>query len=677
MTTVATAAQPDPLIARARRPLRRGRAGAHRARPRPGRRLLARRGRRPRRARRVRPRPLRRRPGGARRALRASRVRPRVARRPLERDRARLEGALRPRASARSCRSTRSWPPTTPGPTSRRPLRQPARLRRPAQLPAHDARAAARRGRGLVAPAVGRGARSRSASRSASPPRSTRRSRRPPRTPRATSPATTSGCTTWSTPSGERLFPPELRLLEHWNLRDEIKASYSDPTAAVSPKQRTIQRVMERIVDQSIPQAVIDNPRVDWNPVHERRARPRGGDADDGGGRDAAGDVRAPRRSPTPATRTILATFRAARRVDPYSPTAPTLHRPPLRRGPRSCPRRACARCSSRCSPRRSPRAWRDAHRAAPRPAARAVRHLVQRLPPARRLHRGRARRPGARSAIRPPRPTTRTCRACSRELGFTARARRLPRRRNIVVDPARGSGHALRRAAPRRQPAPAHPRRPRRHGLQGLQHRGPRDGAQRRADLLAQRRRPHAAARRARTPPSPKRSPSSSRPTTSSCSGSPSPTRGEPRLETLNDFWGTYEIAGVALVDMAMWHWMYDHPDATPGELRDAVVADRQGRLEPLLRAGLRRARRRAARRLLAHGRQLPLPARLPDRPPDRLPDRGADRRRAATSAPSSSGWRRCGSVTPDLWMKHATGAPVGAEALLEATAAALAGLR
>ena len=27
-----------------------------------------------------------------------------------------------------------------------------------------------------------------------------------------------------------------------------------------------IQKVMERIVDQSIPEAVIDNPRVDWNP---------------------------------------------------------------------------------------------------------------------------------------------------------------------------------------------------------------------------------------------------------------------------------------------------------------------------------------------------------------------------------------------------------------------------
>ncbi len=43
--------------------------------------------------------------------------------------------------------------------------------------------------------------------------------------------------------------------------------------------------------------------------------------------------------------------------------------------------------------------------------------------------------------------------------------------------------------------------------------------------------------------------------------------------LQALNDFWATYEIAGVALVDMAVWHWMYDHPNATPAQLKDATL--------------------------------------------------------------------------------------------------------
>ena len=65
-----------------------------------------------------------------------------------------------------------------------------------------------------------------------------------------------------------------------------------------------------------------------------------------------------------------------------------------------------------------------------------------------------------------------------------------------------------------------------------------------------------------------------------------------------------------------------------------------------------------------------------LPDYPIGHLialPDRGADEEGRQRSGPSSSGWRPIGSVTPDLWMKHATGAPVGPEAMLAATEKAL----
>ena len=67
-------------------------------------------------------------------------------------------------------------------------------------------------------------------------------------------------------------------------------------------------------------------------------------------------------------------------------------------------------------------------------------------------------------------------------------------------------------------------------------------------------------------------------------------------RLRVLNDFWQTCEIAGVALVDIAVWHWMYEHPKATPAELRDGDGADRQGHVEPVLRAGARRRDRRCS---------------------------------------------------------------------------------
>ena len=35
-----------------------------------------------------------------------------------------------------------------------------------------------------------------------------------------------------------------------------------------------------------------------------------------------------------------------------------------------------------------------------------------------------------------------------------------------------------------------------------------------------------------------------------------------------------TYEIAGVALVDMKVWDWLYQNPDANPDALRKAVMA-------------------------------------------------------------------------------------------------------
>src|SRR3984893_5086796 len=51
---------------------------------------------------------------------------------------------------------------------------------------------------------------------------------------------------------GQRLFPPTMRLLSHWNLRDEIKANYADSSNGLA-KQRMIEQVMERIVRQTIP----------------------------------------------------------------------------------------------------------------------------------------------------------------------------------------------------------------------------------------------------------------------------------------------------------------------------------------------------------------------------------------------------------------------------------------
>jgi len=64
----------------------------------------------------------------------------------------------------------------------------------------------------------------------------------------------------------QKLFPADMILLSHWNLRDEIKANYANKEIGFE-KQAMIYQVMQRIVDQSIPKVVINSGKQDWNPA--------------------------------------------------------------------------------------------------------------------------------------------------------------------------------------------------------------------------------------------------------------------------------------------------------------------------------------------------------------------------------------------------------------------------
>jgi len=44
--------------------------------------------------------------------------------------------------------------------------------------------------------------------------------------------------------------------------------------------------------------------------------------------------------------------------------------------------------------------------------------------------------------------------------------------------------------------------------------------------------------------------------------------------LNTLDIFWGTVEIMGVSLVDIRVWQWMYQNPDANAAALKNAVMS-------------------------------------------------------------------------------------------------------
>jgi hypothetical protein len=145
-------------------------------------------------------------------------------------------------------------------------------------------------------------------------------------------------------------------------------------------------------------------------------------------------------------------------------------------------------------------------------------------------------------------------------------------------------------------------------------------------------------------------------------------------RLLAVNDLWMTWEIAGVALVDIGVWRWLYRHPQATPAELREATLRlarDTWNRwYAPVL--GVRDSPLLAIyshmidRSLylpdypLGHLISAQLEGHLSSLPPGRL---GAELERITTF----------GRVAPDLWMANAVGREVSARPLLEAAARAL----
>jgi hypothetical protein len=62
----------------------------------------------------------------------------------------------------------------------------------------------------------------------------------------------------------EKLFPGEMKLISHWGLRDELKANYNTENGL--EKQKIIYEIMRRIISQEIPSEVINSDKYLWYP---------------------------------------------------------------------------------------------------------------------------------------------------------------------------------------------------------------------------------------------------------------------------------------------------------------------------------------------------------------------------------------------------------------------------
>jgi len=464
---------------------------------------------------------------------------------------------------------------------------------------------------------------------------------------------------------GERLFPKGKRLLSHWNLRDELKAQY--PQEGGLARQRVIAKAMERIVTQTIPAEVVNDPTVDWNPW-TNAVRPAPPETVEEGAKPRA-HVKAEREPDTRYAR-ILDNFRAARAADPYSPSAPTLiarkfdleREIPEKRvvamleevlgAPEIA--RLAERIRSRLGRPLEPfDVWYAGFRPAPKQSEAELDALT----------RARYPTPAAFAAALPE---------TLRRLGFTPeKAAWLAAR--IEVDPARGSGHAL--GAGRRSDK-AHLRT--RVGPAGMDYKGfniavhelghnvEQTFSLQEVDSIFLQGVPNTAFTEAIAFVFQARD--------LQVLGLPGPDEEARRQVALNDLWGAYEIAGVALVDLGMWHWLYDHPQATAAELREAtlkIAREVWNRwYAPVFGV-------KDVTLLAIYSHMVNETLYLPDYPLGHLIQAQIEEHVAAL-APEALGaeierMTSLGSVVPDVWMKHATGAPVSPQALLRAADRAL----
>ncbi len=464
---------------------------------------------------------------------------------------------------------------------------------------------------------------------------------------------------------GARLFPAKMRLLSHWNLRDELKSDYADREQGPA-KQRAIRKVMERIVDQTIPLAVLDNPGVDWNPFTNEVRKAAVKDSD-------LPEKPAPS-GPEPDSRyaVLLADFRAVRQADPYSPTAPTFIARKFEEGRQIPEARVRKMLEDVLS---SP--------LVPKVAALIEKRLGRKLSPVDVWYSGFRPQPEKSGAeldavVRAKYPTpeayAKDIPNLLAKLGFSKEKAEFVASR-MEVHPARGSGHASGAE------------------LKGyksyLRTRVEKDGMNYKGYNIAVHEMGHNVEQTFSLyeidEPLLKGVPNTA--FTEALAfvfqghdlellGLAKPSEKALAEKTLDAFWGTYEIAGVGLVDMGVWHFMYEHPDATPAQLKAATLAIARDVWNRFFAPVLGE---KDVTLLAIYSHMIDAFLYLPDYSIGHMIAFQVERQmeKAGAIGPEFERMAKLGNIAPDLWMTQAAGAPVGPEALLAETEKALSTIR
>lgn len=453
------------------------------------------------------------------------------------------------------------------------------------------------------------------------------------------------------TEDGQRLFPDGLKLISHWGLRDELKSHYADPDGLT--KQKLILQVMERIVRQEIPATVINNSAVDWKP-----------------GSNEVFSANTKIQTEPEATRRfqhLVDVFQANRAADPYYPDAPTMMARKFNRE-REIPEEKVEALFTRL--------LND-------PVIQDVAQLIQ----------SRLERPlepfdiwydgfKSRSTISETEldqivgdkyPTVAAFKQdlpnLLRDLGFEKSTAAFLAGK-IEVDPSRGAGHAM-GAGRRTDNAHLRTRIP----SGGMKYKGfniaihefghnvEQVFSLNKIDHYFLSGVPNNAFTEAFAFTFQSRD--------LNLLGIENKNPQADNLKALDQIWSTYEIAGVSLVDMAVWRWLYANPNASAAELRDAVnqiaINIWNHFYAPVLG-------HRDTPLLAIYSHMIAYGLYLPDYTIGHVIDFQIEEFiKGKNLAAEMERMCRQGSVTPDFWMQGAVGAPISVEPMIEAAKTAL----
>ena len=461
--------------------------------------------------------------------------------------------------------------------------------------------------------------------------------------------------------NGERLFPPGLKLISHWGLRDELKAQYANPDGLA--KQELIQQIMEKIIRQEIPQIVIDNPAIDWNLSPNEVVLSTANDAQVTEVHTSIDNSR----ELDQRYMYLLEIFRAERLSDPYYPTMPSkmdrifqynreipedkveellktvLSSPIVEKTARLIEKRLGR-------PLRPFDIWYNGFKPRSIYDESELDRIVRNKYP-------------SVDAFQTGLPKL------LQQLGFSKSDATFLASK-ISVDPARGAGHAMEAG---RRVDNAHLRTRISPGgmdykgyniaMHELGHNCEQVFSLNRIDHTLLRGVPNTAFTEAFAFIFQDRDPD----ILNIYSENPE----EEYLEVLDKLWATYEMCGVSLVDMQVWHWMYDHPKATSAELKEAVIQIAKNvwntyfaqifGVEDVILLGV-------YSHMIAYGLYLPdypLGHIIAFQIEQYLKDKnlGVEMERLCT----------LGSITPDAWMHDALGESISVEPLLKASEGAL----